>query len=212
MTTILPLLQSIRGGAGGGNGGATLLAALNLQREGYLLQEMATYATLTALILNAALRLWTSTKFNKDQKTLVGHVFTVSTALCVISGSFTAILFQMLTIYSKGALGMANDTGYVAFYAATAVYRKWGFRCFLTELSTFVLSFLMSLYNTLWENARVHHADDGTNKASSPFRRFGTYIMIGATVLTVVGAHHIKHVLDLATQHIFVAAYSDKFA
>jgi hypothetical protein len=128
---------------------------LNLQRTGYLLQEMSTYATLAALVLNSALRLWTSTKFHKDQGALVGHLFTVSTALCVVAGVFTALLFQLLDIYSKSALGMVNDNGYLAFTAATAVYRKWGFRCFLAETSAFVVSFLLNLYNTLWENVRV---------------------------------------------------------
>ena len=123
LSTIPPLIQKLRGGAAAAAAAATADAALNLSRESYLIQEMATYGTLTALVMNAALRLWTSVKFKREQP-VEYYSFIISTALCVISGAFCAILFQLLGIYSKSALGMVNDDGYRAFQAATAIYRK----------------------------------------------------------------------------------------
>jgi hypothetical protein len=181
-------------------------AALDLSRESYCITELAAYGTLTALVMNSALRLWTSTKFSKEQNSFVSNSFTVSTALCVIAGAFTAILFQLLGIYSKSALGMSNDAGYASFKMATAIYRKWGFRCFLTELTSFVYSFMISLYNNLWNEAKAHP------EAKDMSKRVGTYIMAGSVFLIILGTYHIKHVLGLATQHIFTDAYSDKFA
>ena len=122
LSTIPPLIQNLRGGAATA-AAAAADAALNLSRESYLIQEMATYGTLTALVMNAALRLWTSVKFKREQP-VEYYSFIISTALCVISGAFCAILFQLLGIYSKSALGMVNDDGYRAFQAATAIYRK----------------------------------------------------------------------------------------
>lgn len=190
----------------GGQAAAAAAAALDLSRESHCITELATYGTLTALVMNSALRLWTSTKFSKEQNSFVSHSFTISTAVCVIAGAFTAILFQLLGIYSKTALGMSNDAGYTSFKMATAIYRKWGFRCFLTELTSFVCSFVISLYNKLWHEAQAHP------ETKDMWKRVGTYIMTGCILLIVLGTYHIKVVLNLATKHIFIDAYHDKFA
>jgi hypothetical protein len=187
-------------------GGQVATNVLNLSREGYCITELATYGTLTALVMNSALRLWTSTNFSKDQHSFISNSFTIATALCVISGSFTAILFQLLVIYSQSALGMNNDAGYASFKMATALYRKWGFRCFLTELTSFVYSFMISLYNKLWNEAKAHPENKNLSK------RVGTYIMVGSIILVVLGTFHIKNVLNIATKFIFIDSYSHKFA
>jgi hypothetical protein len=187
-------------------GGQLATNALNLSREGYSINELATYGTLTALVMNAALRLWTSTKFSKEQHSFVSNSFTIATTLCVIAGAFTATLFQLLVIYSQSALGMSNDAGYASFKVATALYRKWGFRCFLTELTTFVYSFMISLYNNLWNEAKAHPETRDLSK------QIATYIMTGSIILVLLGTYHIKKVLDIATKFIFIDAYSYKFA
>jgi hypothetical protein len=189
-------------------GGAS--AALNLSRESYCITELAAYGTLTALVMNSALRLWTSTKFSKRQHPFVCNSFTISTATCVISGVFTAILFQLLGIYSKSALGMSNDEGYAAFKAATAIYRKWGFRMFLTELVSFVYTFMISLYNTLW----IEWDESTQQETENPVvqRRVGTCIFGVSLLFILLGGFHLQKVLSLATNLIFTASYSDKFA
>jgi hypothetical protein len=187
-------------------GGQVAVNALDLSRESYCTTELATYGTLTALVLNSVLGLWTSTKFSKEQHSFVSNSFTISTVLCAIAGAFTAILFQLLVIYSKTALGMSNDAGYASFKVATAWYRKWGFRCFLIELTTFVYSFMISLYNNLWNEAKAHPETTDLSK------RVATYIMTGSIILVLLGTYHIKNVLDIATKLIFIDAHSYKFA
>jgi hypothetical protein len=187
------ILLGLRGGQVASHAAA---AAFDMSRESYAIAELATYGTLTALVMNTALRLWTSTKFKKEQSPIVSHGFIVCKTLCVISGVFTVILFQLLCIYSKSVLSF-----HVAFKTATAIYRKWGFRCFLMELSTFMFSFLLSLYNTVWMEAREH--DD-----KELYQRVGTYIVMGSAVLLLLGAFHIHCVLDLATKHIFTDPFS----
>jgi hypothetical protein len=187
-------------------GGQVAENLLDLSRESYCINQLATYGTLTALVMNSALRLWTSTKFPKEQHSFIPNSFTISTALCVTAGAFTAILFQLLVIYSKSALGMSNDAGYASFKMATALYRKWGFRCFLTELTTFVYSFMISLYNKLWVEAQAHPETPHLSK------RVATYIMAGSIILALLGSYHIKNVLNLATKFIFTDAYNHKFA
>jgi hypothetical protein len=114
----------------------------------------------------------------------------------MLSGVFTAILFQLLTIYSNSALGMSNDVGYIAFKEATRVFRIWGFRCFLTEMMSFLICFMSHLYNVLWNNARQRDH-------KSILTTTGKCIMGGSVVLMVVGIYLIRAVLSLASQHIF---------
>jgi len=81
---------------------------------------------------------------------------------------------------------MANWDGYVAFWDATAVYRKWGFRSFLTTCVTFVGTFVVSV----WERTK----DDQLR---------GQVIMAMSVTLALLGAYHIRAVLKLATKFIF---------
>jgi hypothetical protein len=174
-------------------------AVLDLGRLKYRLESMATYSTITALVMNACLRLYTSQKFAKDPDTgatrTVQHIFTALSIVCIIAGVFTAVLFNILGIYSKECLGMHNDAGYVAFQAATAIHRKWGFRTFLTTCLSFVGSFLLSVY----ENAITKKAETGRTK--------GLWIFAVAIILAAVAAFEIQRVLSLATQLIYTAEF-----
>lgn len=182
--------MALRGGA---VAAAASTATLNLSREGYCLGVLGTYATVTTLVMNSNLRLYTSTKFPKAEsikERIAPSLFFFLSSLCVVSGAFTAILFQLLGIYSKTALGIMNDEGYHAFTAATAVYRRWGFRCFLTSLGSFVGTFMISLYNKIEEGNRVEQL-----------------IFAITLFLIAIGAYNIKVVLDLATKLIFAPEF-----
>ena len=173
-----------------GGGAAANKALVDLSRESYNIQLLANYGAVTALIMNAALRLYTSVKFPRseeaDRINYANALFTTVSAICIISGAFTTILFNILGIYSKEALGTGKDGAYLAFSAATAIYRKWGFRSFLTMLASFVGSFLLSLWSKIESDNRLS--------------RILFYVSSG---LTLWGAVHIRHVLQLATQTIF---------
>jgi hypothetical protein len=178
-------------------GGAKEIA-LNLGHEGLKMQSMATYSTITALIMNASLRLYTSQKFNiqldadgKRPRRIqwLESIFTASTILCIVCGVFTAVLFNILGIYSKEALGMGNESGYLAFRDATAVFRKWGFRAFMLTAVSFVTSFLTSVVE---------------KTSNEDFT--GQVILVASIILAMVGVFHIHTVLTLATKYIYTAA------
>jgi hypothetical protein len=118
------VLLGLRGGQVASHAAA---AALDMSRESHAIAELATYRTLTALVMNMAQGLWMSTKFEKELSPILSNGFTICTMLCVILGVFTVILLQLLGIYSKSALSFG-----IAFKITTAIYCKWGFRCFLT--------------------------------------------------------------------------------
>ena len=180
-------------------GGALLEAVLDVGRENLKLQAMTTYPTITALVMNASLRLYTSQKFEMgmdehgnrpDGIKRLESVFKASTILCIVSGMFTAVLFSILGIYSREALGMGNNSGYVAFTAATAIYRKWGFRAFLTTCLSFVASFVISIVEKTSDEDRV-----------------GQYILAASIVLLAFGVVHLQTVLALATKFIYTPEF-----
>ena len=149
--------------------------------------------------MNAALRLYSSTKFpvkkEGDKKTIryMNSIFTGVTSLCIISGAFTAVLFNVLGIYNKSSLGMANYAGYASFKAATATYTRWGFRAFLTTCMSFVASFCLSLY------ARIKSEDDVSGQ-----------LILGASIaLALLASYHINVVLGLATKFIFTPEFAN---
>lgn len=182
--------------------GGAKAAALDLGQEVLKIQSMATYSTITALIMNASLRLYTSQKFEikvgpdgkrPRQVQWLESIFTASSILCIVCGVFTAVLFNVLGIYSKEALGMGNESGYLAFRNATAIFRKYGFRTFLITSISFVTSFLASV----------------VEKTSDEDRR-GQIILVASIVLAVVCSLNIHTVLSLATKHIYTAEFRAK--
>ena len=86
---------------------------------------------------------------------------------------------------------MENNEGYMAFRLATHVYSKWGFRSFLATLSSFVVSFLLSLY------ARVQAEEDD----------LGRFIVAGSVLLACLATISIIKVLHLATEFIFTPGF-----
>lgn len=171
-------------------GGAVPNFVLDMAKESHYLDVMASYGVLTVLILNSALRLYTSTHFkrnpSKKNDWMSPNLFLLCSGICVITGAFTGVMFQLLGIYHKSALGMGNPAGYAAFKAATMCYRRLGFHTFLTCLASFVGAFMISLRNMTKED-----------------ERFGDGIFATMAVLTLCGGIILKKVLHLATALIF---------
>ena len=138
----------------------------------------------------------TSTNISKEQNTIVTNIFHTTTALCILTGTLTTVLFQLVTLYTKSALAMGNDEGYLAFKAATSGVRIFGFRCFLTEMMSFMVSFMSKLYNSLWDDARKR-------RSKSTLTTTGSLIFGGSMTLLIIGTYMIKSVLHLASVHIY---------
>eukprot|EP00980_Cylindrotheca_fusiformis_P011276 scaffold2597_cov116-Cylindrotheca_fusiformis.AAC.4 len=184
-SSALKTLAPLRGGAA-----AALSTALDMEKETQNIAVLSSYGVVTVLVLNSALRLYTSTKIKRDPSKkydwVLTSLFSLFSGLCVISGAFTGVMFQLLRIYAKSALGMGNIEGYKAFQAATAPYTNLGFHTFLVCLSSFVGTFLINFYN-------MTRDDDA----------WGGKIFCLMAFLTLAGGVVIKHILNLATLHIF---------
>jgi len=125
---------------------ASASASFNLANESYKLQSMATYSTITALIMNACLRLYTSQKFtaatatvttapsssaenNDDEErsssnTAAECLFEFLSILCIISGVFTALLFNILGIYRQVFIISFDSLVMFLVFAGTRMIRE----------------------------------------------------------------------------------------
>eukprot|EP00591_Stephanopyxis_turris_P006673 CAMPEP_0195512182 /NCGR_PEP_ID=MMETSP0794_2-20130614/4225_1 /TAXON_ID=515487 /ORGANISM="Stephanopyxis turris, Strain CCMP 815" /LENGTH=239 /DNA_ID=CAMNT_0040639909 /DNA_START=87 /DNA_END=806 /DNA_ORIENTATION=+ len=125
--------------------------AFNMANESFKLQSIGGYSVVATLIMNLSLRLFGSTKSqSKDSKVenIVGLIFTVFCVFSIITGAFTSIIFTLLTLYSKTALGFGpvGEDKYLAFFEATTRFREQGFYGFLASSFSFLISFVLSIF------------------------------------------------------------------
>ena len=131
---------------------------LDLQRVGFRLEGMEIYSLVMALFMGAALGLLGSTPIKisplkeckKDKgkalDTLASYLFYVSSTYAVVSSAFTTILFTLVSLYAKTAIGMGTDVRYLQFLDATGHIRADGFFAFMRAIKTFGISFVLSTY------------------------------------------------------------------
>ena len=144
-------LNSIRGG--GGTASSNL--AFDLGRARIRLEGLQMYCTIASLIMNAALDLYSSTPKNQkeDPKKLLDRVenwvkilFACNTIATVVMGSYSCIVFVLLGLYSKTALGMGLDDKFLQFFQETHYIRESAFHTFIWGLLSFQGSFICSLF------------------------------------------------------------------
>jgi hypothetical protein len=125
--------------------------SFNLERTKIRLAGLGSYATISTLLLNAALRLLSSTPKKLDgrkQEDAAKILFGCLISATVIFGSYTTMVFTLLTLYSNAALGMGLDEEFVEFFAATHEIRRTGFASFVATILSFNFAFVLSLYLT----------------------------------------------------------------
>jgi hypothetical protein len=100
--------------------------------------------------MNTSLRLWSLVaQPANDAPTITQRafdLFLVCVIISVLFGSYTTIVFTMISLYSKQALGRGLDSRFLAFYEATHALRDSGFRAFLYSLVSFQWAFVLSLF------------------------------------------------------------------
>ena len=60
--------------------------------------------------------------------------------------AFTAIVFTLVSLYAKTAIGMGTDARYLQFLETTVDVRAKGFFAFMRAIKTFGIAFTLSLY------------------------------------------------------------------
>lgn len=139
-------------------GGVELFArhpstTLDIGRVRMRLEGLQLYATLTALLTNGCLRLYSCINPDKEQpkeqsrgEVIALDLFFICTAISVLSGSYSTIVFGLLSLYSKTALGRGLDEPFLQFWSATTAIRESALESFLYTLISFEAAFILSLF------------------------------------------------------------------
>jgi hypothetical protein len=165
-------------------------SSLDISRVRMRLEGLTTYATITALLTNGCLRLYSSTRVSKEEEakkrsTKIGlDVFFLCVVMSVLFGSYTTIVFGLLSLFSKTALGRGYDEQFLEFWAASADVRESGFESFLWSLISFELAFVLSIFLRF----------DGRRQK---------ILLVVAILITGLSFRRWSAIMNLAAKHLF---------
>ena len=173
---------------------------MDLTRVRVRLEGYSSYSVVSALIMNAALRLVTSTDLNLGDSELpiwldkcLQATFLLSISTAVLGGSYCTVVFALCSAYAKTAIGLSLDDRCEVFLRMTHIYRLAAFRAFLAMLASFSISFPLSLFF----RAR------GTSKW---IQRIRWIILVTGVCLTLAMMSDWMTIISLATDHIYNGA------
>lgn len=123
---------------------------LDISRVRMRLEGLQAYGALCALLANGCLRLYSSVSERdakgSGSKKMALNLFFVAVVLSILSGSYTTVVFTLIPLYSKTALGRGYDQQFLQFWTATANLRETGLLAFLCCLVSFEVAFCLSLF------------------------------------------------------------------
>jgi hypothetical protein len=162
---------------------------LDIARASFRLEGIDTYSIVAALLLQAALKLYSD--FPKDLETTVDKkeklkkiLFILSAIISMLCSAYTTVVFSLLCLYSKSALGFGQDKSFLDFFAATALVRKRAFDSLIVALLSFEVCFITSL--------SINY--DG---------RLRWWSVIMATIIAIMSWMHWQTIILLASRLLF---------
>jgi hypothetical protein len=192
----LSLLTLLRGGD----------AQVDLSRVGMRLGGMSSYAVISALLLGAAISMFSSTPIkieNHHSKLEVSAMwlFTVLVALSIACSLHTAITMNMLNLYANTALGKGLDEHFLEFWnhPSTSALRQSAFQSFMVAIQTFKGCFALTVF--LKNGPADASAKEGKNYRYNQSKRW--VATIAAVTIMIWSGIQQQVMLQLASQTIF---------
>lgn len=111
-------------------------------------------------------------------------LFSLINTLSIAAAAYSTLVFTLIVIYSKTAIGMELDGAFLGFFAATAGFRETAFISFFYSMAGFILSF--SFHTFLKNKGLVRYIES-----------------IPVLIASIVGMTHFKSIMDLATTFVF---------
>eukprot|EP00928_Gymnodinium_smaydae_P036889 TRINITY_DN25709_c0_g1_i1.p1 TRINITY_DN25709_c0_g1~~TRINITY_DN25709_c0_g1_i1.p1 ORF type:complete len:320 (+),score=59.15 TRINITY_DN25709_c0_g1_i1:49-960(+) len=160
---------------------------LVLERAVVRLDGLGTYSVISALNMGAALALMAFVRLRYDSwlNSVLSIMCLSGIACSMFSGSYTTVIFALVHLYSKTAIGLNVDEGYHAFLEETARHRTYAFVSFIVCLNSFIGSFAASLVLLV----------------QAPWLQLAVLAVTVSLCLTM--AYHINEIVTLATTCIF---------
>ena len=140
---------ALRGG-NSADGAVLLTGETAMNRIKMRLEGLSSYGVLSALMMNACMRLFSATDKNLESGKLGSNiakvVFCISVISSIMAACYTTVIFSLLGLYCRTALGMGRDQPFWDFFNQTTKMRETAFDAFLVSLITFETSFVTSIY------------------------------------------------------------------
>jgi hypothetical protein len=121
---------------------------LGLERTMVRLSGLEVYAVVSALTLATAIQCFDAIE-RKDWLVLITErrmlelagdaLFMICSATGIIAGLHSTLVFSLMTMYGRTAVGMARDDAFATFFANTGLQRYHGFQSFLYSMYAFLL-------------------------------------------------------------------------
>jgi len=121
-------------------------AVISLDRVKIRLEGLGPYAVVATLILNGGLRLFSMYREEPDERDkFINSLQLTMLVISIVSAAFTSVVFTMISIHSKAAVGMNKDMAYELYFAATQADRALGFRSLQVALGSFLIGFSLKV-------------------------------------------------------------------
>jgi hypothetical protein len=164
-----------------------VLTSDQLDRVKIRLEGLGTYAMISALLIGGMLGLF----FNTPKTIIEGRIlenavialFYASSTVSLLSSLYVTLVFSLVGLYSKTALGLSKDAQYLKFIDATRRQRNYAYDAFLLSIASFQSSFVMTLFLLLPGPARWVAAAATTVLLAFSFRSVQSVLNAAASLI-----------------------------
>jgi len=166
---------------------------MDIHRFKLRLDGLNSYSVITTLIINASMRLYSATPKRFDEYTsgnprtdnIIKVLFSLLVTISILSGSYTTIVFSLMELYSKRALGRGGvmDAACLHFFDETQPIREWAYDTWILSLVSFQASFVLSLILNHDDTFRWILASLGTVAAVLCWWKWSTVMTMAAAIL-----------------------------
>jgi hypothetical protein len=143
-TTNSAALLAVRGGGQGDQYGT-----LDLERVTLRLDGLDTYTVICAIVLSAIMDVYTgceTKKFSSHSERIAQYVHSFCSTTSVVCALYVIVLFSLLTLYAKTAVGTNADDAYLKLLVDTSKYRYLGFQAFVISLAAFECAYVVNIF------------------------------------------------------------------
>ncbi|GFH54749.1 predicted protein [Chaetoceros tenuissimus] len=129
-------------------------ALVNLTRAKFRTEALSGYGVVSALLFSQSMSMFNSIPKKMQDDDGENHwvedsatvLLAVTSLVSVIACLTTTFIFALCGMYTRNAVGMGNDLGYINFIEQTANIRKIGFKAMLISQYSMQSSFVVSIF------------------------------------------------------------------
>jgi hypothetical protein len=88
---------------------------------------------------------------------MLNHTFMLANAVGIVSGLHATLIFSLVTMYGRTAVGLGRDLAFQTFFAQTGAQRYRGFQTFLWSLYAFTVQCIITIVTRMLPEADTYY-------------------------------------------------------